>query len=148
MSGTGQHTAATGGSMPLQWLTGQFEPYSYFPYDPTCDSMLEWMMLRPQLGRSLSHRVHKWVVAAAAAAAAAAEAYTAATAAVPEAVDSSALCCGLARLSVMYALAISTPLATSSARLHSSVHCSTSSFLGRRSVTLLKQCGTAPESLP
>ncbi len=115
-------------------------PISPISLDLTWDSMLEWMMLRPHLGGSLT-QVHKWVTAAAAA-------YTAAAAAVPEGVDSSALCCGFARLSVMYELAISTPLATSSARLHSSVHCSTSSFLGRRSVTLLEQCATASEGLP
>ncbi len=91
--------------------------------------------------------VHNWVMAAAAAAFTAAAAYTAAAAAVPEGVDSSALCCGFVRLSVMYELAISTPLATSSARLHSRVHCSTSSFLGRRSVTLLREKNTHAEAM-
>ncbi len=65
------------------------------------------------------------------------EAYTEAVAADTDGDDCSALCWGLIRLSVMKELPTSRPLATSSAKLHSKVHCSTSSLRGLRSVTLL-----------
>ena len=64
--------------------------------------------------------------------------HRAVTAAVPEGEEPSAAFWGLLKLSAMYALPFSSPRETISARLHSSVHCSTSSLRGLRSVTLLQ----------